>query len=174
MYEVSQHPPKRISKALRENSIIAVVDGTVPDESFRFFRAQQLQGRDDPFLVNGGAIASYYFRRAFPGRTPLPSEMYKPRGKYGIALKVYSNDRGLLSSTGTRPGTLIFPKTEIVAGVRDILTLLREHSETGIVAEFSPDELEATVAFIAHDLETGEHSDKAEALGQIMDALHGM
>ena len=148
------------------------------DEHFRFHPAKGILTSSSPrrgLMIKGGAIAGYYFRRSYPGMTPLPSEMYKPRGKYGIALVVYSNDTCLTFSSGysIKEG-LIFPKKNIREGVIGTLDLIRKINDTGIVAELSPQEFDATIDFICRDLETGEHTEGAKTEGQILDALHGM
>ena len=170
-------------RSLRKpENILGMLTDDFSDEHFMFYHANQIMlsssrgGKtfEQGLALRGGAIAGYYFRRAFP-HMDFTGNLEFPREKYNLALRVYSNDTCITSSSGLDyDGAIVFPKKQLSKGVGELFDLIREQSQSGIVKELTPEELARVQRLIVEDLRTQKHIKEAIIRGMELDAIHKM
>ena len=173
---------QNLSQLRKPENILGILTDDFSDEHFEFYYANQMMlnstkaGKDftQGLNIRGGAIAGYYFRRAFPHMDFDPDLGFKRR-KYTIGLRVYSNDTCDGSSAGLDyDGAIVFPRDQLSQGVSELFDLIREQSDSGIVKELTSKELAKVRKLIVEDLMTQKHTDMARTRGMELDAIHGM
>lgn len=173
---------KNLRSLRKPENILGILTDDFSDEHFEFYHANQImlssskEGKsfEQGLAIQGGAMAGYYFRRAFPHMDFDPDMGFKRKG-YVIGLRVYSNDTCSGSCSGLDySGAIVFPRDQLSRGVGELFHLIREQSQSGIVKELTAKELAQVQRLIVEDLRTEKHTKRARIRGMELDAIHGM